>query len=66
MGQEPEDEWGRDLVRCIGDADIKVGEICLHKVAYDDFEPSLLGSGNLVRTNSRDGQANDERRTHLP
>jgi hypothetical protein len=56
MGQEAEDERGRDLVRCIGDADIKVGELCLHKVAYDDLEPSLLGPGNLVRANSRDEQ----------
>lgn len=45
MRQETEDERGRDLVGGVGDADVKVGEFCLHEIADDDLEPTLLGPG---------------------
>jgi hypothetical protein len=48
MRQETEDERGRDLVGGVGDADVKVGEFCLHKIADDDLEPTLLGPGCIV------------------
>jgi len=43
--QETEDERGRDLVGSVGDADVKVGELCLDEIADDDLEPTLLGPG---------------------
>ena len=45
MGEEPEYERGRYLVRGVGDADVKVGEGGLDKVANDDLELALFGSG---------------------
>jgi hypothetical protein len=43
VGQEAEDERGRDLVGRVGDADVKVRELRLHKIADDDLESTLLG-----------------------
>jgi hypothetical protein len=43
VGQETEDERGRDLVRRVGDADVEVGELRLHEIADYDLEPTLLG-----------------------
>lgn len=43
VGEEAEDEGGRDLVGRVGDADVKVGELRLHKVADDDLESTLRG-----------------------
>ena len=45
MGEEAEDEGGGDLVGCIGDADVEVGQIGFDKVADDDFEFTLFWSG---------------------
>lgn len=45
MGEEPEYERGRYLVRGVGDADVKVGEGGLYEVANDDLELTLFGSG---------------------
>ena len=45
MGEQSEDKGGRDLVRRVGDADIKIGQLCFHKVTDDDLEPPLLGPG---------------------
>ena len=41
--QETEDERGRDLVRCVGDADVEVREVRLHEIADYDLESPLLG-----------------------
>ena len=45
VGEEPEYERGRYLVRGVGDADVKVGEGGLDEVANDDLELTLFGSG---------------------
>ena len=41
--EQPKDERGGDLVGRVGDADVKVGQLRLDKVADDDLEPMLLG-----------------------
>lgn len=41
--EQTEYERGGDLVGRVGDADVKVGQLRLHKVTDDDFEPMLLG-----------------------
>lgn len=43
MRQQAEDERGGYLVGRVGDADVKVGQLCFYKVAYDDLESTLLG-----------------------
>lgn len=43
VGQETEDERGRDLVRRVGNADVEVGELRLDEIADYDLEPTLLG-----------------------
>ena len=37
MGEQAEDNWRRDLVWCVGNADIEIGELCFHKVTNDDL-----------------------------
>lgn len=43
MRQQAEDERGGYLVGRVGNADVKVGQLCFYKVAYDDLESTLLG-----------------------
>lgn len=37
MGEELEDEWGGDLVRSVGDADVEIGEVGFDEIADDDL-----------------------------
>ena len=67
--EEAEDERGRDLVGRVGDADVEVGQLCLHKVADDDFESALLGpleERALVKKMRREGASGMDGRTYLP
>jgi hypothetical protein len=66
VGQEAEDERGRDLVGCVGDADVKVGELRLHKVANDDLESTLLGPRGGICEGVIGGGFADGWRTYLP
>lgn len=42
LRKQLEDEWGGDLVRCVGDADVEVREFLLYKIADNDLELLLL------------------------
>lgn len=37
MGEEFEDEWRGDLVRCVRDADVEIGEVGFDEIADDDL-----------------------------
>ena len=41
--EQAEDERGGDLVGRVGDADVKVGQVRLDKVANDDLQSALFG-----------------------
>jgi hypothetical protein len=41
MCQEFEGEWRRDVVRNVGNTQIKVGQLCLQKVSVDDLQLGL-------------------------
>ena len=45
MRKQAKDEGRRDLIGCVGDADVEIGQVGFHKVANNDVEFSLFGSG---------------------
>ena len=42
MGEETKDEWGGDLIWCVGDTDVEVREIGFDKIPKDYVEFALV------------------------
>lgn len=63
MRKQPKDERRRDLIGCIGYADVEIGQVSLDKVANDDVEFSLFRSEMACEL---DSAAGEDIGTHFP